>query len=67
LNPKNEKITIKYLPKVSDDAFDVQVGLGATMTGLDILEGKMLVSVNLAIVRPAEFIVVTFEQQMQKS
>lgn len=50
-----------------DDAFDVQVGLGATMTGLDILEGKMLVSVKLAIVRPAEFIVVTFEQQMQKS
>jgi hypothetical protein len=50
-----------------DDAFEVQVGLGLTMTGLDILEGKMLVSVKLAIVRPAEFIVVTFEQQMQKS
>jgi uncharacterized protein len=50
-----------------EDAFDVQIGLGATMTGLDILEGKMLVSVKLAIVRPAEFIVVTFEQQMQKS
>lgn len=50
-----------------EDAFDVQVGLGVTMTGLDILEGRMLVSVKLAIVRPAEFIVVTFEQQMQKS
>ena len=50
-----------------DDAFDVQVGLGTTMTSLDILEGKMLISVKLAIVRPAEFIVVTFEQQMQKS
>ena len=50
-----------------EDAFDVQVGLGATMMGLDILEGKMLVSVKLAIDRPAEFIVVTFEQQMQKS
>ncbi len=50
-----------------EDAFDVQVGLGATMTALDILEGKMLVSVKLAIVRPAEFIVVTFQQQMQKS
>lgn len=49
------------------DAFDVQIGLGATMTSLDILEGKMLVTVKLAIVRPAEFIVVTFEQQMQKS
>lgn len=50
-----------------EDAFDVQIGLGATMTGLDILQGKMLVSVKLAIVRPAEFIVVTFQQQMQKS
>ena len=50
-----------------DDAFDVQIGLGSTMTSLDILEGKMLITVKLAIVRPAEFIVVTFEQQMQKS
>jgi hypothetical protein len=50
-----------------EDAFDVQIGLGVTMTGLDILEGKMLISVKLAIVRPAEFIVVRFEQQMQKS
>lgn len=50
-----------------EDAFDVQVGLGSTMTSVDILEGKMLVTVKLAIVRPAEFIVVTFEQQMQKS
>ncbi len=50
-----------------EDAFEVQIGLGSTMTALDILEGKMLVSVKLAIVRPAEFIVVTFEQQMQKS
>lgn len=49
-----------------EDAFDVQIGWGATMTGLDILQGKMLVSVKLAIVRPAEFIVVTFQQQMQK-
>jgi len=50
-----------------EDAFDVQVGLGTTMTSIDILEGRMLVTVKLAIVRPAEFIVVTFEQQMQKS
>lgn len=50
-----------------EDAFDVQIGLGTTMTSLDILEGKMLITVKLAIVRPAEFIVVSFEQQMQKS
>ena len=49
-----------------EDAFEVQIGLGTTMTGLDVLEGRMLVSVKLAIVRPAEFIVLTFEQQMQK-
>lgn len=50
-----------------EDAFSVHVGLGTTMTSVDILEGRMLVSVKLAIVRPAEFIEVTFEQQMQKS
>jgi phage tail sheath protein FI len=50
-----------------EDAFSVDIGLGTTMTSLDILEGKMLVTIKLAIVRPAEFIVVTFQQQMQKS
>jgi hypothetical protein len=50
-----------------DDAFDVQIGLGTTMTSRDILEGRMLLSVKLAIVRPAEFIVITFQQQMQRS
>lgn len=50
-----------------EDAFEVNIGLGSTMTSVDILEGKMLISVKLAIIRPAEFIVVTFEQQMQKS
>ena len=50
-----------------EDAFEVQIGLGTTMTSVDILEGRMLITIKLAIVRPAEFIVVTFEQQMQKS
>lgn len=50
-----------------DDAFDVQVGLGATMTSNDILDGIMNVTVKVAISRPAEFIVITFQQQMQKS
>lgn len=52
---------------VPADAFSVEVGLGTTMTGEDILEGKMLVIVKVAISRPAEFIVITFEQEMQKS
>jgi phage tail sheath protein FI len=50
-----------------DDAFDVQIGLGATMTANDILDGYMNVTVKVAISRPAEFIVITFQQQMQKS
>ena len=49
------------------EAFDVQIGLGATMTSNDILDGYMLITVKIAIVRPAEFIVITFQQQMQQS
>ncbi|PCI93940.1 MAG: phage tail protein [Flavobacteriales bacterium] len=49
------------------DAFQVQCGLGSTMTPEDILEGFMKVSVKVAIVHPAEFIVLTFEQEMAKS
>lgn len=48
-----------------EDAFDVPIGLGSTMTGVDLLEDRMLLSIKRAIVRPAEFIVVTF--QMQKA
>jgi phage tail sheath protein FI len=49
------------------DAFSVHVGLGETMTSEDILEGILRVTVLVAISRPAEFIEVTFQQQMQKS
>lgn len=52
---------------VPEQAFDVQIGLGSTMTANDILDGKMLITVKVAIVRPAEFIVITFQQQMQQS
>lgn len=52
---------------VPDDAFSVHVGLGETMTPEDILEGILRVTVLVAIVRPAEFIEITFQQQMQKS
>lgn len=50
-----------------EDAYSVHVGLGETMTPEDILEGVMRVTVLVAIVRPAEFIEITFQQQMQKS
>lgn len=52
---------------IPDDAFSVHIGLGETMTPEDILEGIMRITVLVAIVRPAEFIEITFQQQMQKS
>ena len=51
----------------ADDAFSVDIGLGATMTPNDILDGVLKMTVKVAITRPAEFIVITFEQQQQKS
>ena len=50
-----------------EDAFEVHVGLGDTMTAEDILEGTMRITVLVAVSRPAEFIEITFQQQMQKS
>lgn len=52
---------------VPEDAFSVHVGLGDTMTPEDILEGIMRITVLVAISHPAEFIEITFQQQMQKS
>ena len=49
------------------DAYSVMVGLGKTMTPLDILNGIMRVQVKVAPVRPAEFIIITYEQEMPKS
>lgn len=51
---------------VPDDAYSVHVGLGDTMTPEDILEGIMRITVLVSITRPAEFIEITFQQQMQK-
>lgn len=49
------------------DAFSVNCGLGVTMTANDILAGFMNVTVQIAVVRPAEFIVLTFQQEMATS
>jgi len=51
----------------AQDAFFVQVGLGSTMTNEDILNGFMNMTIGVAITRPAEFIILTFQQQMQAS
>lgn len=50
-----------------EDAYEIHVGLGDTMTGNDILDGIMRITVLVAITHPAEFIEITFQQQMQKS
>jgi uncharacterized protein len=49
----------------ASEAFTVECGLGSTMTGNDILEGYMLVQVTLQLLRPAEFIELTFKQTME--
>jgi phage tail sheath protein FI len=50
-----------------EHAFYVAVGLGKTMTALDILEGRMIVEVGMAAVRPAEFIILRFSHKMAES
>ncbi len=50
-----------------EHAFFVKVGLGVTMTALDILEGRMNIEIGMAVVRPAEFIILKFSHKMQES
>jgi phage tail sheath protein FI len=50
-----------------EDAFFVRVGLGQTMTAQDILEGRMIVEIGMAAVRPAEFIILKFSHKLQTS
>ncbi len=50
-----------------DKAYYVSVGLGKTMTAQDILEGRMIVEIGIAAVRPAEFIVIRFSHKMQEA
>jgi phage tail sheath protein FI len=50
-----------------EHAFFVKVGLGQTMSAIDILEGRMIVEIGMAAVRPAEFIILRFSHKMQES
>lgn len=47
-----------------EQAYYVQIGLGATMTQDDINQGRMVVRIGVAAVRPAEFIVLQLTQNM---
>lgn len=51
----------------AEQAYFVNVGLGKTMTQQDILEGRMIVEIGIAAVRPAEFIVLRFSHKLQES
>jgi phage tail sheath protein FI len=48
----------------TEDAFEVHCGLEDTMTEEDIASGIMRIQVKVAPSRPAEFVVITFEQKM---
>lgn len=50
----------------AEEAFFVQVGKNVTMTEDDIKQGKMIIKVGMAAVRPAEFIILQFSQDVAK-
>lgn len=50
-----------------EHAYYVSIGLGSTMTAQDILEGRMIVEIGMAAVRPAEFIILKFSHMLQQS
>jgi phage tail sheath protein FI len=50
-----------------EEAYYVSVGLNKTMSAQDILEGRMIIEVGMAAVRPAEFIVLRFSHKLQES
>ena len=47
-----------------EQAYYVHIGLGMTMSKEDIDQGRMVVKVGVAAVRPAEFIVLTLTQNV---
>lgn len=48
-----------------EEAFFVNVGLGTTMTANDIQNGDLYIQIGMAVVRPAEFIVIKIHKKMQ--
>lgn len=50
-----------------NQAFNVSVGLGKTMTADDIIEGRLRLTVMVAVTRPAEFLILNFETRMETS
>ena len=42
-------------------------GTGKTMTAQDILEGRLIIEIGLAVVRPAEFIILKFTHKLPEA
>lgn len=49
------------------DAYFVQCGLGSTMTSSDILNGTLHISIGVALLKPAEFMVFSIEEKLASS
>jgi len=49
------------------EAFFVRCGLGTTMDAQDVLEGRLNVEIGMAVVRPAEFVILKFSHKLQTS
>ena len=47
------------------EPFNVQVGLGNTMTEQDIAEGRINIAIRIAALHPAEFIILTLTISMR--
>ncbi|KAF7785715.1 hypothetical protein PRUB_a0080 [Pseudoalteromonas rubra] len=53
-----------FAGETPEQSYQVMIGQGETMSEQDILDGFMKVSIKVAPLRPAEFIVLTFSQMM---
>lgn len=61
---RNQWATGALVGSSEAEAYLVDCGLGTTMTPQDVLDGYMKVTVKVAISRPAEFIIISFQQKM---
>jgi len=50
-----------------EHAYYVNCGIGITMSAQDILEGRLIVEIAMAAVRPAEFVILKFSHKLQQS
>ncbi len=48
-----------------EHAYGLKLGLGETMTEQDVLQGRLRIQVMMALLRPAEFIVIDISLQME--